>query len=96
MACVCVGPGYKSPLDAIKAAKETILYTVLVYCGGDEKDKPDALATIDADNESPTYSKILNILHMPYKGDELHHFGWNGAYKLSFYFYSNNYKIISF
>lgn len=72
--CVCVGPGYKSPSDAINAAKEKILYTVLVYCG-DEENKPDALATIDVDKESPTYSKILNVLHMPYAGDELHHFG---------------------
>jgi methanethiol oxidase len=77
MACVCAGPGYKSPNDAIKAAKDTILYTVLVYCG-DEENKPDALATIDCDKDSPTYSQILNVLHMPYHGDELHHFGWNG------------------
>jgi selenium-binding protein 1 len=76
--CVARGPGYKSPNDAIKAPRERLLYTVIVYCG-DKPNQPDGLATIDADPESPTYTKILNILKMPYSGDELHHFGWNAC-----------------
>ena len=41
--------------------------------------KPDYLATIDADPESPTYSQVINRLEMPGIGDELHHMGWNAC-----------------
>ena len=78
MSSICPGPGYQNPKDAINGPKEKLLYTVMVYCG-DKPNQPDALATIDVDRDSPTYSKILNILHMPYSGDELHHFGWNAC-----------------
>lgn len=75
MSCCQLGPGYKSPADAMKGPKETVLYTVLVYSGVEKK--PDCLATIDCDKDSPTYSQIVHKLEMPYLGDELHHFGWN-------------------
>lgn len=76
MSCCGVGkgPGYRSPSEAIKGPRETLLYTVLVSV---DPSKPDCLATIDCDPNSPTYSKVLHKLEMPYKGDELHHFGWN-------------------
>lgn len=70
------GPGYRSPSEAIKGPRETLLYSVLVYAGT-EKSKPDCLATIDCDPNSPTYSQIVHKLEMPNTGDELHHFGWN-------------------
>ena len=41
--------------------------------------KPDCLATIDADPESPTYSQVISRLEMPGIGDELHHMGWNAC-----------------
>jgi len=71
------GPGFASPADAIKAEREKILYTVLVYSG--KEAKPDALATIDADESSPTFSTMIHKLEMPFVGDELHHFGWNAC-----------------
>ncbi|CAF0827287.1 unnamed protein product [Brachionus calyciflorus] len=76
--CCSCGPGYKSPQEAIKADREKIVYTVLVYCGDDET-QPDRLATIDVDPESPTYSQVIHSLKMKYPGDELHHFGWNAC-----------------
>ena len=55
----CAGPGYASPQEATKAPREKIVYTVCIYTGtGIEK--PDYLATIDVDQESPTYGKIIH------------------------------------
>ena len=48
----CCGPGYASPADAIKAPRETLLYTVALYTGTGLQ-KPDYLATIDADPDEP-------------------------------------------
>ena len=46
-----VNVGYASPAEAVKAPKEKIVYTVCIYTGtGIEK--PDYLATIDADENS--------------------------------------------
>jgi selenium-binding protein 1 len=44
----CCGPGYASPAEAMKAPREKILYTVALYIGTGIQ-KPDYLATIDAD-----------------------------------------------
>jgi selenium-binding protein 1 len=60
---------------AMMAAKEKLVYTVLIYAGSENL--PDRLATIDVDPESPTFSQVIHQLPMPYSGDELHHFGWN-------------------
>lgn len=46
---------------------------------GTGKEKPDYLATVDMDPSSPTYSKVIHRLPMPYLGDELHHSGWNAC-----------------
>jgi selenium-binding protein 1 len=46
---------------------------------GTEVEKPDYLATIDADPSSPTYSQVIHRLPMPNVGDELHHYGWNAC-----------------
>ena len=48
----CCGPGYASPAEAMKAPREKILYTIALYIGTGIQ-KPDYLATIDADPESP-------------------------------------------
>ena len=74
----CCGPGYASPNDAIAAPTEKLLYTVALYTGTGIQ-KPDYLATIDADPESPTYSQVIHRLEMPGIGDELHHTGWNAC-----------------
>ena len=74
----CCGPGYASPAEAMKAPREKILYTVALYIGTGIQ-RPDYLATIDADPESPTYSQVISRLEMPGIGDELHHMGWNAC-----------------
>ena len=74
----CCGPGYASPLEAIKAPNEKLLYTIAIYTGTGIQ-KPDYLATIDVDPSSPTYSKVIHRLEMPGIGDELHHMGWNAC-----------------
>lgn len=72
----CCGPGYASPAEAVKAPREELLYTVALYAGT-PVEKPDYLATVDVNPQSPTYSQVIHRLPMPYVGDELHHFGWN-------------------
>ena len=74
----CCGPGYASPAAARKGPREKLLYTVALYIGTGVH-KPDYLATIDADPESPTHSKVISRLEMPGIGDELHHLGWNAC-----------------
>jgi selenium-binding protein 1 len=39
----------------------------------------DALAVVDVQSGSPTYSQIVGQVDMPNAGDELHHFGWNAC-----------------
>jgi selenium-binding protein 1 len=41
--------------------------------------RPDALAVVDLDPASDTYSQVVGQLDMPNAGDELHHFGWNAC-----------------
>jgi selenium-binding protein 1 len=72
------GPGFASPAEAMNAAREKLLYTVALYIGTGIQ-KPDYLATIDADPASPTYSQVIGRLEMPGIGDELHHTGWNAC-----------------
>ncbi len=74
----CCGPGFASPREAIRASREKLLYTVALYIGTGLQ-KPDYLATIDADPESPEFSKVIHRLEMPGIGDELHHTGWNAC-----------------
>src|SRR5207253_7147552 len=40
---------------------------------------PDAIAVVDVNPTSESYSTIINTLDMPNTGDELHHFGWNAC-----------------
>jgi len=66
----CCGPGYASPAEAIKAPREKLLYTIAIYTGTGIQ-KPDYLATVDVDPDSPTYSQVIHRLEMPGIGDEL-------------------------
>jgi len=43
------------------------------------KGRRDALAVVDVDPASSTYSQVVGQLDMPNVGDELHHFGWNAC-----------------
>merc|ERR1711971_1312828 len=75
--CGGCGPGYATPRDAFNYGKrEKIVYLSCIVPG---KDRPDYLATVDVDPESPTYSQVISRLHFPYIGDEIHHTGWNAC-----------------
>ncbi|XP_077158925.1 methanethiol oxidase-like [Paroedura picta] len=76
------GPGYATPLDAMRGPRERLMYVTCVLTGngiGTGTQAPDYLATVDIDPESPTYCKVLHRLPMPYINDELHRFGWNAC-----------------
>ncbi len=67
---------YPSPNMAMKAPAETLGY---VAAFDPSSQTPDALAVVDLDPKSDTYSTIINTVAMPNTGDELHHFGWNAC-----------------
>ena len=60
----CHGPGYASPLEAMGAEREKVLYTVALY-DGTGVEKPGYLATIDVDPASPTYSQVIHRTQLP-------------------------------
>jgi len=75
--CGGCGPGYATPRAAFTSApREKIVY---LPCIIPDKDRPDYLATVDVDPDSPTYSTVISRLHFPYIGDEIHHTGWNAC-----------------
>jgi methanethiol oxidase len=67
---------YPSARDAMEAPPERHGYVGLLNVGNQ---KPDGIAVVDLDPQSPTYSQVLNILDFPNEGDETHHFGWNAC-----------------
>ena len=67
---------YPSPRMASKAAPETLAY---VAAFDPNRKTPDAIAVVDIDPKSKSYSKIISTTPMPNAGDELHHFGWNAC-----------------
>src|ERR671924_240815 len=68
---------YPSPKLAMQAPPERLAYVATVSALGDGR--PDAMAVVDVDPRSPTYSQMVGQVDMPYPGDELHHFGWNAC-----------------
>nr|DBA13845.1 TPA: hypothetical protein GDO54_004879 [Pyxicephalus adspersus] len=74
--CKPCGPGYKSPLDAMKGPREELIYVPCIY-RNTGINKPDYLATVDVNPKSPNYSQVIHRLPMPNANDELHHSGWN-------------------
>ncbi|NXP65043.1 SBP1 oxidase, partial [Chloropsis cyanopogon] len=66
--CVCVPAG----------PRERLLYLPCIY-RGTGTGRPDFLATVDVDPESPRYCQVIHRLPMPHVGDELHHSGWNAC-----------------
>ncbi|KAL3847711.1 hypothetical protein ACJMK2_018670 [Sinanodonta woodiana] len=80
MACCGNGPGYATPLDAMKnGPREKIVYLPCIIPTKYKDVRSDYLATVDVDPSSPSYGKVIHRLHMPYKCDELHHTGWNAC-----------------
>lgn len=55
-----------------KGQRESLLY---IPCICPTKDKPDYLATVDADPKSDTYQQVIHRTFMPNLGDEVHHTG---------------------
>ena len=51
------GPGYATPLDAMKGEREKLLYIPCIYTGTGQG-KPDHLATIDCNPNSSNYGKV--------------------------------------
>lgn len=67
---------HPSPALAMQAPRECFGYTALLSPNGS---RPDAIATVDLDPDSPSFGRVLHRLDMPHKGDEFHHFGWNAC-----------------
>jgi len=67
---------YPSPRMAMKAPPETLAY---VAAFDPDRKTPDAIAVVDVDPKSKSYSQIIGTTAMPNAGDELHHFGWNAC-----------------
>ncbi|XP_066465081.1 methanethiol oxidase-like isoform X3 [Eleutherodactylus coqui] len=76
--CGSCGPGYKSPLDAMKGPREELIYVPCIY-HNTGLNKPDYLATVDVNRKSAHYSQVIHRLPMPNVNDELHHSGWNAC-----------------
>jgi selenium-binding protein 1 len=68
---------YPSPKMAMAAPSETLAYVALL--NPTLKGQHDALAVVDVDPQSSSYSQVVGQVEMPNEGDELHHFGWNAC-----------------
>src|SRR5215207_673867 len=68
---------YPSPRTAMQAPPETLAYTAVLNPDGNGR--PDALAVLDVDPSSSTYTQVVGRVDMPNTGDEMHHFGWNAC-----------------
>ena len=76
----CHGPGYASPLDAMKnGPREKLLY---VMCPSVSKDKPDSLATVDVDPESPSYGKVKSNSKWKNVGTDEYEMDWAHCSKI--------------
>ncbi len=67
---------YPSPKQAMEAPPEKLAYVAVINPTGD---RPDSLAVVDVDPQLPGRGQVLYRLQLPFKGDELHHFGWNAC-----------------
>ncbi|AVT28776.1 selenium-binding protein [Plantactinospora sp. BC1] len=67
---------YASPRDAAEAPPEKLAY---VAAFDRTARRPDAIAVVDVDPDSPGYGTVVGWTDLPYTGDELHHFGWNAC-----------------
>ena len=67
---------YPSPREAATAPPERLAY---VAAFDRTARRPDAIAVVDTDPDSPRYGAVVGWTDLPYTGDELHHFGWNAC-----------------
>ncbi|MFG3441609.1 selenium-binding protein SBP56-related protein [Nonomuraea sp. NPDC047897] len=67
---------YPSPRDAAAAPAERYAY---VAAFDRQAARPDAIAVLDTDPDSPGYGGVAGWTELPTTGDELHHFGWNAC-----------------
>jgi selenium-binding protein 1 len=67
---------YPSPREAVSAPPEQLAY---VAAFDRTAARPDAIAVVDADPGSADYGRVVGWTDLPYRGDELHHFGWNAC-----------------
>jgi selenium-binding protein 1 len=67
---------YPSPRDAAAAPPEKLAY---VAAFSRPAGMPDAIAVVDVDPGSGAYGSVVGFTELTYKGDELHHFGWNAC-----------------
>jgi methanethiol oxidase len=67
---------YPSPRQAAKAPAETLAYVAAFDPG---RRSGDAIAVVDVDPASSSYSKIVGTVAVGTSGDEFHHFGWNAC-----------------
>ncbi len=67
---------YRSPRDAARAPAEKLAY---VATFARPADKPDAMAVVDLDPDSASYSQVVGFTELPNVGDELHSRGSAGA-----------------
>lgn len=73
----CSGPGYPSPIWAMKhGPREKLLYVVTVQPNV-EDENGDYLSTVDVDPQSKTFCQVIHRAYAGRKGQEFHHFGWN-------------------
>ncbi|XP_077208960.1 methanethiol oxidase-like [Paroedura picta] len=64
----------------MKGPRERLMYISCVLTGSTiGPQEPDYLATVDVDPESPTYSKVIHRLPVPYVNDEIHCLGWSSC-----------------
>ncbi|MFO7166388.1 MAG: selenium-binding family protein [Chloroflexota bacterium] len=67
---------YATPKQAMSAPREKLAYVAVI---DPTFQRPDAIAVLDVDPQSPTYAREVGRLDLPFAGDELHHFGWNAC-----------------
>src|SRR4030095_3726434 len=68
---------YPSPKMAMDAPREELAYVAIL--NPEENKRPDALAVLDVNPASSSYTQVVGRLDLPNLGDELHHFGWNAC-----------------
>jgi selenium-binding protein 1 len=61
---------------AMESPRETLGYVAVI---DPQRRRPDALAVLDLDPQSPSYGQEISRMELPYVGYELHHFGWNAC-----------------
>ncbi|WIV66951.1 selenium-binding protein SBP56-related protein [Natrialbaceae archaeon AArc-T1-2] len=73
------GPGYPTPAAMrTESGRERTAY-VMAPRVGMETEGHDVVGVVDLDPDSETYSELVDVVEMPNRGDELHHFGWNAC-----------------